>query len=67
MPVIAVAESQTLDAAGQLLDVYELTYSLPGRPGTFTVNVSKSGDALAAAEKAINDLTITVNGLYGIP
>ena len=67
MPVLAVAESQTIDATGQLTDVYEITYSLPGRPGTFTVDVPKSGDALAAAEAAINDLTATVSGIYGIP
>jgi hypothetical protein len=66
MPVLAVAESQTVDATGNLTDVYEITYSLPDRPGTFTVDVPKSGDALAAAEAAINDLTITVEGIYGI-
>jgi hypothetical protein len=66
MPVLAVAESQTVDATGNLTDVYEITYSLPDRPGTFTVDVPKSGNALAAAEAAINDLTITVEGIYGI-
>jgi hypothetical protein len=66
MPVLAVAESQTVDATGNLTDVYEITYQLPDRPGTFTVDVPKSGDALAAAEQSINDLTITVEGIYGI-
>jgi hypothetical protein len=66
VPVLAVAESQTIDPTGQLTDVYEITYALPGRPGTFTVDVPKTGDALAAAEAAINDLTGTVNGIYGI-
>jgi hypothetical protein len=66
MPVLAVAESQTVDPTGNLTDVYEITYSLPDRPGTFTVDVPKSGDALAAAEAAINDLTITVEGIYSI-
>lgn len=66
MPVLAVAESQTVDPTGNLTDVYEITYSLPGRPGTFTVDVPKSGDALAAAEKEINDLTATVTGIYNI-
>jgi hypothetical protein len=31
------------------------------------VDVPKTADALAAAEAAINDLTATVNGIYGIP
>jgi hypothetical protein len=67
MPVLAVAESQTIDATGQLTDVYEITYSLPDRPGTFTVDVPKTAGAVAAAEAAINDLTATVGGIYGIP
>jgi hypothetical protein len=67
MPVLAVAESQTIDATGQLADVYEITYQIPDRPGTFTVDVPKTADALAAAEAAINDLTGTVTSIYGIP
>jgi hypothetical protein len=67
MPVLAVAESQNVDATGNLTDVYEITYSVPDKPGTFTVDVPKNADALAAAEKAIADLTSTVNSLYAIP
>jgi hypothetical protein len=67
VPVIAVAESQNVDATGNLTDVYELTYSIPDKPGTFTVDIPKSGDALAAATKAINELNETVLALYAIP
>ena len=67
MPVVAVAESQSVDVTGNLSDVYELTYTVPDRPGTFTVTVPKNADALAAAEQAINDLATQVNALYGIP
>jgi hypothetical protein len=67
VPVLAVAESQNVDATGNLTDVYEITYSIPDKPGTFTVDVPKSGDALAAAEAEINALTATVNSIYNIP
>jgi len=67
VPVVAVAESQNVDATGNLTDVYEITYTVPGKPGTFTVDVPKTADAVAAAEAAINDLTQTVNSLYAIP
>jgi hypothetical protein len=67
MPVVAVAESQNVDATGNLTDVYELTYTVEGKPGTFTVDIPKSGDALAAAIAAINDLNETVLALYAIP
>jgi hypothetical protein len=67
MPVVSVTESQNVDAAGQLADVYEIVYTIPGKPGSFTVDVPKSGDALAAATQAISDLNETVLGLYAIP
>jgi hypothetical protein len=67
MPVTAVTESQSIDAAQQLVDVYEITYTIPSRPGVFTVEVPKNDQALAEAEQAINALTNTVNALYNIP
>jgi hypothetical protein len=67
VPVLAVAESQNVDASNQLTDVYEITYTIPGRPGSFTVNVPKNADALAAAEAEINSLTEQVNSIYNIP
>ena len=39
MPVVAVAESQNVDATGNLTDVYEITYTVQDKPGTFTVDV----------------------------
>jgi hypothetical protein len=67
VPVVSVAESQNVDATGNLTDVYELTYTVPDKPGTFTVDIPKSGDVLAAAIAAINDLNETVLALYAIP
>ena len=68
MPVELVAEDQNIDkVSGQLVDVYVITYTLPNHPGTFTVSVPKTAEALVEAEQAIADLTTTINGLYGIP
>ena len=66
MPMLAVTESQLIDAAGSIQDVYECTYQVPGHPGSFTFTVPKSGDAVAAAEAAVAALTAQVNALYGL-
>jgi hypothetical protein len=55
-----------VDAAGQLTDVYEVVYTIPDRPGSFTVTVPKAGDPVAAARAAIAELTGEVGGIYGI-
>jgi hypothetical protein len=67
VPVVAVAESQTVDASGNLSDVYELTYTVPNHPGTFTVSVPKNAQALQAATDAINAGYEQINALYAIP
>lgn len=66
MPVVAVNESQVVDAAGNLSDVYEITYTIPDRPGTFTLSVPKQGDPVAAAQAAIAELHAEVGGIYAI-
>lgn len=66
MPVTAVTESQTVDASGQLTDVYEVTVTIEGRPGSFTVTVPKAGDPVAAARAAIAELEGEVGGIYGL-
>ena len=66
MPVTAVTESQNVDPSGQLIDVYEITVTIPDRPGSFTVTVPKAGDPVAAARQAIDELTGEVGGIYGL-
>ncbi len=67
MPVIAVTESQEIDAAGNLSNVFEITYTLPDKPGSFTLTVPRQGDAVAAAVSEIEQLTAQVGGIYAIP
>jgi hypothetical protein len=66
MPVVAITESQEIDAAGQLTNVFEITYAIPDRPGTFTFQVPRAGDSVAAARAAIDELTGQVNAIYGL-
>jgi hypothetical protein len=66
MPVTSVTESQTVDASGQLTDVYEITYTIEGRPGSFTVQVAKTAQAVAEARDAIAELQAQVNAIYGL-
>lgn len=67
MPVVAVTESQEIDPAGNLTNVFEITYTIPGKPGSFTLTVPRQADAVAAATAEINDLTAQVDGIYAIP
>jgi hypothetical protein len=66
MPVTAVTESQIVDPSGQLTDVYEITVTVPDRPGSFTVTVPKAGDPVEAARAAIAELTGEVGAIYGL-
>lgn len=66
VPVVSVTESQVVDAAGNLSDVYEITYTIEGQPGTFTLEVPKQGDPVAAAQAAIDRLKGEVAGIRAI-
>lgn len=66
MPTLAVTESQVIDAAGTLQDMYEITYQVSNRPGSFTFSVPKTGDAVADAQAARDELVAQVNALYGL-
>lgn len=66
MPTLSVTESQVIDAAGTLSDVYEITYQVADRPGSFTFTVPKTGDAVADAQAARDELVAQVNALYSL-
>lgn len=66
MPVLSVTDSQEVDAAGNLTNVYEIVYAIPDRPGSFTFTVPRQGDPVAAAEAEIAALTSQVGQIYGL-
>ena len=66
MPVTSVTESQRVDPAGNLEDVYEITFTIEGNPGSFTVVVPKAGDAVAAARAAIDATEQQVLGIRAL-
>lgn len=63
---MSVTETQQVDPAGTLTDLYEITFTIAGRPGSFTVQVPKTGDPVSAAEAAIGAEAGAVNAMYGI-
>lgn len=64
MPVTSVTQSQTVDAAGAVLDVLEITFTLADKPGSFTVTVPFGPDLVSRANAAIQDLATSVGSIY---
>jgi len=66
MPIVSVTEDQQQDAAFNSIDVFVVVFTVPGRPGSFTITVPQSEDPVAAAAQAIAAKTAEVNGIYGL-
>jgi hypothetical protein len=66
VPVLSVTESQSIDAAGSIADVYEITFTVADRPGSFTVTVPKTPDPVAAAAAAIGETVDQVTAIYAM-
>lgn len=64
--VTSVTADQIPDASDNLIDVYDVAFTLEGKPGSFTVQVPTSGDPVAAAEAAISAVVSQVGGIYGL-
>lgn len=64
--VLSVNESQSIDTAGNLTDVFEILVSIDGKPGTFTETVPKTGDPVAAAKAALDALDTQISAIYGL-
>lgn len=63
---MSVTESQVVDAAGTLTDVYEVTFTVAGRAGAFNFTVPKDGDPVAAARAEISAIEAQVSAIYGL-
>jgi hypothetical protein len=64
--VLSVNQSQNIDAAGDITDVFEITFSIDGRTGSFTDSVPTSGDPVASAKQALDDLEAQIEAIYGL-
>jgi hypothetical protein len=64
--VTSVTADQIPDASDNLIDVYDVTFTLTGQPGSFTVQVPTSGDPVAAAQTAIDAVVSQVGGIYAL-
>ena len=64
--VTSVTADQIPDASDNLIDVYDVTFTLDAKPGSFTIQVPTSGDPVAAAEAAISATVAQVGGIYGL-
>lgn len=65
--VTNVTEDQIPDpqGSGDLLDVFSITFAIPGRPGSFTVQVPEAGAPVTAAYDAISAKVAEVEAIYG--
>lgn len=66
MAVVSVTEDQVQDAAGNLSDVFVITFTAGPNNARYTVTVPQAGDPIAAASQAIAEKTAEVNGIYGL-
>ncbi len=67
MPVTFVSEDQNIDPnTGALVDVFSLSYTPEGHPGSFTVSAPKDASAVAVAQQNVDALNSTLDQLYAI-
>jgi len=64
--VTSVTADQIPDASDNLIDVYDVTFTLDAKPGTFTVQVPTSGDPVATASALIDAMVAQIGGIYGL-
>ena len=64
--VTSVTADQVPDASDNLVDVYDVTFTLDSRPGSFTIQVPTEGDPVAAAQTAIAAVETQVSGIYAL-
>lgn len=64
--VTNVNEDQAPDpsGSGDLIDVFDITFTIPGQAGSFTVQISESGTPVTAAYDAITAKVAQVNAIY---
>ena len=64
--ITSVTADQVPDSADNLIDVYDVTFTLDGKPGSFSIQVPTSGDPVAAASAAVDAMVGQVNAIYAL-
>jgi hypothetical protein len=64
--VTSVTEDQVPDASGNLTDVFDISFTVSDRPGSFQVQVAQAGDPVTEAQAAIVAKVGDVEGIYGL-
>lgn len=64
--VTNVAEDQVPDQSGNLIDVFDITFTVTPPGGSFTTQVPQAGDPVTAASEAIAALAKDVTGILAI-
>ena len=64
--VTSVTEDQIQDPNGglDLVDVFDITFTIPNRPGQFTVQVQLGGNTVNDAYTVISEKVTEVNAIY---
>lgn len=65
--VTNVTEDQIPDpsGSGELIDVFDITFTIPGRPGSFTEQIPEGGQPVSAAFEAISAKVSEIQAIYG--
>jgi len=65
--VTSVTEDQIPDpsGSGDLIDVFDITFTIPGRGGTFTIQIPESGQPVTAAYDEISQRVAQIEAIYG--
>jgi hypothetical protein len=64
--VTRVEDVQDEDAAGELVNLYQITFTLSDKPGQWVVQIPKTGNPVADAAAAIQKIVDEVSAIYGL-
>lgn len=64
--VTSVTADQVPDAADNLQDVYDVTFTIDGKPGSFSVQVPRDTDPVGNASAEIDAVVSQVAAIYAL-
>lgn len=64
--VTSVTADQVPDSADNLIDVYDVTFTLDNKPGSFSVQVPRDTDPVTSAATEIEAVVAQVAAIYAL-